>query len=311
MIMNARNREYYRKKLMRETEEERTRRIENQRANYQKMRMRETEEERTRKNEKRKANYQTKKKEIRESYRKKLREETEEERRVRLENQRERYRKLIERQTPEEYQQRMKLRSERRKQLIMNETPEQKQRRLERRKRPEQLEARRQRAKDRWKNMTEEQRQKRREQRQTKREQARLTAIKRRNETELRAQRLAVNEKSRQRKMIQMTEAEQDGKLERRHNTRTLKSKSSGECTATDIPQTDVMQENAEANETATKRQGRSAKCKESVCSMTLAEKWGLRPLIVRLERIDVAEFVQKIKQESAAIQVKRTRKRN
>jgi hypothetical protein len=55
---------------------------------------------------------------------------------------------------------------------------------------------------------------------------------------------------------------------------------------------------------------------KESECSMTLAEKWGLRPLVVRLERIDVAEFIQKIKQEpasiddSSAVQVKRTRKR-
>jgi len=74
--------------------------------------------------------------------------------------------------------------------------------------------------------------------------------------------------------------------------------------------------ENVPVSNAVTDRTTKS-KSKESGCSMTLAEKWGLRPLVVRLERIDVAQLIQKIKQESApqddsaAVKVKRTRKRN
>ena len=238
---------------------------------------------------------------------------------------------------------------------------------------PEQLEKRRRMDRERWKNMTEEQRQR-------KREQARVANIKRKmKETpEQRAKRHAIIATCYRRRMMQMTEAEREERLERwrkkrmqarekrrqrdreYYNGSQQKLESSGECTGIDTLQTGGSQENAETSSTETKRPGRSAKSKagsnirhqlehetpgallavsddstdaldfrisnnqsdEKIydsnaatdrttksngkesedCSMTLAKKWGLRPLVVRLERIDVAELVHKVKQEPAAI---------
>ena len=182
---------------------------------------------------------------------------------------------------------------------------------------PEELENRRRMGRERWKNMTEEQRKR-------KRELSRLADIKRRKKEtpEQRAERQDISATYHRRKLMQMTEAEREARLERRRcSASKRKLKSSGECSGTqlehetpgavltvsdesmdtlDVRNSFIESDKKVFDSNAVTDQTTKSNSKESECSMTLAEKWGLRPLVVRLVRIDVAEIIQKIKQESA-----------
>ena len=199
------------------------------------------------------------------------------------------YRKFVERETPEEYQERRKLANEHAKRKRMNETQEQRQRRLERDRRnrkirsqkmtPEELEARRQRNNERRKKMKEKQRQQAREQDRgdipqpdgSQNAEASETATKRPGRrAKCKAGSYIRRQLEQKTPEVLVVSDESMDALDVRNSFNESDDK--------------VSDSNAVTDQT-TKSNG-----KESECSMTLAKKWGLRPLVVRLERIDVAE---------------------
>jgi hypothetical protein len=261
--------------------------------------------------------------------------ETEEQRKARLERKKEQIRKLQDKETPEELQERRKLNNERAKRKRLNETPEQRQRRLDIVRRslqkmnqkmtPEQIEARRQKDRERNKTRTEEQRQRRNEM-------ARLSYMRRKQNatSEQRAKtsddsmdaldiRNSFNESNPRPGRSAKSKAGGNIRHQLEHETPEADLKNSDDSTdALDFRiSNNQSDEKIYDSNAATDRTTKSNGKESEDCSMTLAEKWGLRPLVVRLERIDVAELVHKVKQEPAAIddsagvKVKRTKNPN